>query len=61
MGTTEDDEVMEVDILTDEERNVRYCLVASVQNSVYNVEENVDVTQAMDETVGATQGTQEEM
>jgi len=30
MGTTEDDEVMEVDILTDEERNVRYCLVASV-------------------------------
>jgi len=28
---------------------------------VYNVEENVDATQAMDETVGATQGTQEEM
>jgi len=45
--TTEDEPVniMEVDILSAEERNVVNCLVASVQNRVYNQEENVGATQ----------------
>jgi len=51
---------MEVDILTVEDRNVIDCLVASVQNRVYNQDENFDGTQGMDETVGATQGNQED-
>jgi len=46
---------MEVDILTADEENVIDCLVASVRNRVYNVVENVDATQDMDETVGAAQ------
>jgi len=50
---------MEVDILTADEENVIDCLVASVRNRVYNVVENVDATQDMDETVGAAQETQE--
>jgi len=36
------------------------CLVASVQNWVYNQEEIFDGTQGMDETFGATQGNQED-
>lgn len=64
MGTTKVDEVMEVDILTSEERNVIDTLVASVQKRVFNVEENVDATQGMEETtqekVGVTQETQEQ-
>jgi len=51
---------MEVAILTAEERNVVDCLVASVQNRVYNQEKFFDGTQGMDETVGATQGNQED-
>jgi len=36
------------------------CLVASVQNRVYNQEENFDGIQGMDEIVVDTQGNQEE-
>lgn len=61
--------VMEVDILTAEERNVVECLVASVQNRVGNEEEIVDdmqeenfgATEGMEEdNVGATQGREED-
>jgi hypothetical protein len=55
--TTEDEPVniMEVDILSAEERNVVDCLVASVQNKLYNQEENVDGTQGMEEMACDTQ------
>jgi len=57
--TTEEEpfKVMEVDILTVEERNVVDCLVASVQNRVGNEEESVDDMQ--EENVGATEGREE--
>ena len=56
--TTEDEPVniMEVDMLTAEERNV--IDYASVQKRVYNQEENVDGTQGMDEIACDTQGNQ---
>jgi len=56
--TTQDElvKVIEVDILTVEERNVVDRLVANMKNRVYNQEEHVGGTQGMDETVCATQG-----
>jgi hypothetical protein len=71
-GKTPEEEpfkVMEVDILTAEERNVVDCLVANVQNRVGNEEENVDdmqeknadATEGREEgNVGATQGMEED-
>ena len=58
-GLTIEDEpvnIMEVDILSAEERNVVNCLVARVQNRVYNQEEMACDTQGNDEdNVGATE------
>jgi len=62
-GLTIEDEpvnIMEVDILSAEERNVVDCLVASVQNRIYNQEENVDGTQGMEEMACDTQGNDED-
>jgi hypothetical protein len=62
-GLTIEDEpvnIMEVDILSAEERNVVDCLVASVQNRVYNEEENDDYTQGMEEMTCDTQGNDED-
>ena len=60
--TTEDEPVniMELDILSAEERNVVDYLVASVQNRVYNQEENVEGTQGMDEMACDNQGNEED-